>query len=86
MTEVLDHEMKEKITRELVDIEELANEMAEDARQFRLVVKNATSSADLKDAMNKYEKGAQEVMYCLHLDLEIIEVAEADLYPFKEGN
>ena len=85
MTKVLDHEMKNKIMRELVDIEELANEMAEDARQFRLVIKNATSSADLKDAMNKYEKDAQEVMLYLRLDLETIEVANESLH-FGEGN
>ena len=86
MSQVLDHEMKNKIMEELVDIEILANEMAADARQFRLVVKNAASSADLKDAMNQYEKDAQEVMLYLQLDLETIEVAEADLYPFKEGS
>ena len=85
MTKVLDHEMKKKIMDELVDIEELANEMAEDARQFRLVIKNATSSADLKDAMNKYEKDAQEIMLYLRLDLETIEVANESL-PFGEGN
>lgn len=85
MTKVLDHEMKKKIMDELVDIEELANEMAEDARQFRLVIKNATSSADLKDAMNKYEKDAQEIMLYLRLDLETIEVANESLH-FGEGN
>ena len=85
MSQVLDHEMKKKIMDELVDIEELANEMAEDARQFRLVIKNATSSADLKDAMNKYEKDAQEIMLYLRLDLETIEVANESLH-FGEGN
>ena len=85
MTKVLEHEMKKKIMDELVDIEELANEMAEDARQFRLVIKNATSSADLKDAMNKYEKDAQEIMLYLRLDLETIEVANESLH-FGEGN
>ena len=85
MTKVLDHEMKKKIMDELVDIEELANEMAEDARQFRLVIKHATSSADLKDAMNKYEKDAQEIMLYLRLDLETIEVANESLH-FGEGN
>jgi len=85
MSQVLDHEMKKKIMDELVDIEELANEMAEDARQFRLVVKNATSSADLKDAMNKYEKDAQEIMLYLRLDLETIEVANGSLH-FGEGD
>ena len=85
MTKVLDHEMKKKIMDELVDIEELANEMAEDARQFRLVIKKATSSADLKDAMNKYEKDAQEIMLYLRLDLETIEVANESLH-FGEGN
>ena len=85
MTKVLDHEMKKKIMDELVDIEELANEMAEDARQFRLVIKNATSSADLKDAMNKYEKDAQEIMLYLRLALETIEVADESLH-FGEGD
>ncbi len=88
MSQVLDHEMKNKIMEELVDIEILANEMAADARAVWLVIKNATSLDDLKDTVNQYEKDLQEIMLYLRLDLErleTIEVADGSLH-FGEGS
>jgi hypothetical protein len=85
MSQVLDHEMKKKIMEELVNIELLANEMAADARQLGLFIKTAPPLADLKDAINQYEKDAQEIMLYLRLDLETIEVADGSLH-FGEGS